>query len=340
MELYRLLIMGEPILLIVIPLAGAAAALAGKLAGLRRVFTVLALSSFAGMAGVLGFQYADGPGGEGAGAALYTLGGFEGEPGIAMVLSGSAWLASVLIVLIGALTAVFSLGRREFDLRYYFFLLMMTAGMETVVLTGDIFTMFVGLEVVALAAYVLIAWERSGEGLLASLKYLFLSSAAILFFLFGVFVVYRDFGSLSFEVIARRVGEWGEIGGGLGERPGLGLGRPGGRGWGKGRGRGGRAGRGGHRGGERGGDWFRGGRPVCGDRGAYRLHSVSHVAAGGSRLGASSHIGSAFGGADQDFVSRDVPYSRCIFGTAYRSDADVARRGYGDCGGGLGAGSE
>lgn len=220
--------MGEPILLIVIPLAGAAAALAGKLTGLRRVFTVLALSSFAGMAGVLGFQYADGPGGEGAGAALYTLGGFEGEPGIAMVLSGSAWLASVLIVLIGALTAVFSLGRREFDLRYYFFLLMMTAGMETVVLTGDIFTMFVGLEVVALAAYVLIAWERSGEGLLASLKYLFLSSAAILFFLFGVFVVYRDFGSLSFEVIARRVGEWGEIGGGWGSGRGWGWGGLGG----------------------------------------------------------------------------------------------------------------
>ena len=243
--------MGEPILLIVIPLAGAGAALAGKLTGLRRVFTVLALSSFAGMAGVLGFQYADGAAGgaggggdhgpsftggrrleegtaggrEGAGGALHTLGGFEGEPGIAMVLSGSAWLASVLIVLIGALTAVFSLGRREFDLRYYFFLLMMTAGMETVVLTGDIFTMFVGLEVVALAAYVLIAWERGGEGLLASLKYLFLSSAAILFFLFGVFVVYRDFGSLSFEVIARRVGElggggqgrgwgWGGLGGG------------------------------------------------------------------------------------------------------------------------------
>ena len=251
--------MGEPILLIVIPLAGAGVALAGKLTGLRRVFTVLALSSFAGMAGVLGFQYADGPagaaggelkrpadccqwpagageggdhgpaltggrrpaeggaaGGEGAGGALHTLGGFEGEPGIAMVLSGSAWLASVLIVLIGALTAVFSLGRREFDLRYYFFLLMMTAGMETVVLTGDIFTMFVGLEVVALAAYVLIAWERSGEGLLASLKYLFLSSAAILFFLFGVFVVYRDFGSLSFEVIARRLGELGGAGGGWG----------------------------------------------------------------------------------------------------------------------------
>ena len=269
--------MGEPILLIVIPLAGAGAALAGKLTGLRWVFTVLALSSFAGMAGVLGFQYADGPaggaggggvaggelkrppdccqwpagagaggdhgdsftggrrpagggaaGGEGAGGALHTLGGFEGEPGIAMVLSGSAWLASVLIVLIGALTAVFSLGRREFDLRYYFFLLMMTAGMETVVLTGDIFTMFVGLEVVALAAYVLIAWERSGEGLLASLKYLFLSSAAILFFLFGVFVVYRDFGSLSFEVIARRVGELGGIGGAAGG-PGWSGGEPGGR---------------------------------------------------------------------------------------------------------------
>ena len=199
-------VMSEPILLIVIPLAGAFAALAGKLTGAVRVFTFMALLSFAGMAVVLGFQYG---GMDAGGAVRYTLGGFEGEPGITMVFSGSAWLASVLIVLIGGLTALFSLGRPQFDLRYHFFLLMMTAGMETVVLTGDIFTMFVGLEVVALAAYVLIAWERSDEGLLASLKYLFLSSAAVLFFLLGVFMVYRDFGSLSLDVIARRVGQAG-----------------------------------------------------------------------------------------------------------------------------------
>ena len=198
--------MSEPILLIVIPLAGALAALAGKLTGAVRMFTFAALLSFAGMAAVLGVQYA---GMDAGGAVRCTLGGFEGEPGITMVFSGSAWLASVLIVLIGGLTALFSLGRPQFDLRYHFFLLMMTAGMETVVLTGDIFTMFVGLEVVALAAYVLIAWERSDEGLLASLKYLFLSSAAVLFFLLGVFMVYRDFGSLSLDVIARRVGEVG-----------------------------------------------------------------------------------------------------------------------------------
>ena len=198
--------MSEPILLIVIPLAGALAALAGKLTGVVRMFTFAALLSFAGMAAVLGVQYA---GMDAGGAVRCTLGGFEGEPGITMVFSGSAWLASVLIVLIGGLTALFSLGRPQFDLRYHFFLLMMTAGMETVVLTGDIFTMFVGLEVVALAAYVLIAWERSDEGLLASLKYLFLSSGAVLFFLLGVFMVYRDFGSLSLDVIARRVGEVG-----------------------------------------------------------------------------------------------------------------------------------
>ncbi len=137
----------------------------------------------------------------------YALGGFVREPGISLILDGPAWLASALIVLISLMVAIYSLDRPEFDLRYFFFLLMLVAGMEAVVLTGDIFTMFVSLEIIAIAAYVLIAWEKSDEGLLASLKYLFLSSVGILFFLLGVFIVYRDLGTLSFAVIAERIAE-------------------------------------------------------------------------------------------------------------------------------------
>ncbi|MCG8480470.1 MAG: hypothetical protein MI724_15360 [Spirochaetales bacterium] len=191
--------MTEPVLLIVLPLVGSLSALAGKLLPARKTFTALALLPLGAMAVVLGRQL---PAIMAGSVLRYALGGYAEGPGITLILDGPAWLASMLIVLISSLVAIFSLEDRQFDLRYFFFLLMLVVGMETVVLTGDIFTMFVGFEVVALSAYVLIAWERSSEGLLASLKYLFLSSVGILFFLLGVFVVYRDMGTLSLAGIA------------------------------------------------------------------------------------------------------------------------------------------
>ncbi len=194
--------MTEPVLLILLPLVGSLAALAGKLLPARRTFTVLALLPLGVMGIVLVRQLPAVTAGE---VLRYALGGYAEGPGITLVLDGPAWLASMLIVIISSLVAIYSLERDEFDLRYLFFLLMLIAGMETVVLTGDIFTMFVGFEVVALSAYVLIAWERSSEGLLASLKYLFLSSVGILFFLLGVFVVYRDMGTLSLAGITEYV---------------------------------------------------------------------------------------------------------------------------------------
>lgn len=194
--------MTEPVLLILLPLVGSLMALVGKLVPARRVFTALALAPLVAMAGVIAAQLPLLLGGR---ELRYALGGYREGPGIALVLDGPAWLASALIVLISTLVALSSLGHAKFNLRYFFFLLVMVAGMEAVVLTGDIFTMFVAFEIVALSAYVLIAWERSDEGLLASLKYLFLSSVGILFFLLGIFIVYRDLGTLSLSGIAENL---------------------------------------------------------------------------------------------------------------------------------------
>ena len=196
--------MTEPVLLILLPLAGSLLALVGKLVPARRLFTALALAPLAAMGVVIAAQLPLLLGGR---TLRYALGGYQEGPGIALVLDGPAWIASALIVLISALVALSSLGHAKFDLRYFFFLLVMVAGMEAVVLTGDIFTMFVAFEIVALSAYVLIAWERSDEGLLASLKYLFLSSVGILFFLLGIFIVYRDLGTLSLSGAAARIAE-------------------------------------------------------------------------------------------------------------------------------------
>jgi multicomponent Na+:H+ antiporter subunit D len=194
--------MNTPIVLILAPMVGSCVALTGKL--IPRESTVSAILKALSIAPLLFAAYllADAYIPLASGTVISdVLGGYRREVAITLVLDGRAWIMSTLIVLMTGIIAIASLARPHADTSYFFFLHMTSAGMQSVVLTGDIFTMFVSFEIVAIGVYVLIAWERTAQGLLASLKYLFLSSVGILFFLLGVFLIYRDLGTLSLAAI-------------------------------------------------------------------------------------------------------------------------------------------
>ncbi len=195
-------------LLLFLPFIGSAVALIGKLVPTRRpfgtVFSVVSMLPLAGMATILFSLVPDVFGGR---EIFHIVGPWPAPVSIVLQLDGMAWLSSALVVVISAAAGIAALSGRTYGPRFYFFLMMLVAGMETVVLTADIFTMFVGFEIIALSAYVLIAYDRTDEGLLASLKYLILSSVGILFFLFGVFLLYRDFGTLSLQRMEGMISE-------------------------------------------------------------------------------------------------------------------------------------
>jgi multicomponent Na+:H+ antiporter subunit D len=191
------------VLLIVFPLAAAGIALIGKAFPAKRGFRESAIVVLGLSAVVLALTV--GSVLQGAEAVPYDLGGFTTEPAIQLRLDGLAWISGSLVVLVGVLVSIASLPHPRFDAAYFFFLMMTIAGMQSVVVTTDLFTMFVSFEIVAIGVYVLIAWERTPQGLLASLKYLFLSTVGILFFLFGIFVLYRDLGSLSMLTLSRLI---------------------------------------------------------------------------------------------------------------------------------------
>ncbi len=181
------------------PLLGAAAALFGSLfRRFERLSCLLATASIIVSGVLLGLLMGPARGG----SLDYSLGGWSQPWGISLVMDGIAWISSSLTTLIGVAVALFALGSRKYGARFFFFLLMMVAGMYGVAFTGDLFTMFVCFEIIAVSVYVLIAWEGTGTGLAASLKYLVLSTTGILFFLFGIFLVYRDLGVLSISGIS------------------------------------------------------------------------------------------------------------------------------------------
>jgi formate hydrogenlyase subunit 3/multisubunit Na+/H+ antiporter MnhD subunit len=198
-------------LLLFLPFSGAAIALVLKLvpaAASSRALRAAPLLPMVGMAAILVLTYpsiAEGP-------VLYrALGGWTMNIAIVLSLDGLGWLLSILVVGITFLAGIAALSFKEYGADFYFFLLMLVAGMETVVLTTDIFTMFVGFEIVAIAAYILIAFDRTDHGLLAAFKYLVLSSVGIIFFLLGVFVVYREFGTLSLIAVHDAITSGSEI---------------------------------------------------------------------------------------------------------------------------------
>jgi len=88
---------------------------------------------------------------------------------------------------------------------YYSLFFLMLAGMNGVVLSGDLFNLYVFLEVAAIASYALVAFGCESEELEASFKYLVLGAVGSTFILFAVGICYNQTGTLNMAQIAEFV---------------------------------------------------------------------------------------------------------------------------------------
>ncbi|MFP4057039.1 MAG: complex I subunit 5 family protein [Candidatus Brocadiia bacterium] len=146
---------------------------------------------------------------------VYWMGGWDrtgGIVGIALVCDGLSRLMLVTINLVAFLAVLFSLDymRRYTSKGFYFCLFfLMVAGMNAVALAGDMFNLYVFIEVAAIASYALVAFGCESEELEASFKYLVLGGLASTFVLFGVALLYNLTGTLNMADIRAQMGELG-----------------------------------------------------------------------------------------------------------------------------------
>jgi NADH-quinone oxidoreductase subunit N len=143
-----------------------------------------------------------------ANAPLAPVDIFQG----AMVVDGLGVFAKALIAFAGA--ATLALGADHFgqtgERRFEFPILIVLAvlGMFVMVSARDLISLYVGVELQSLSAYVLAAWRRddaySSE---AGLKYFVLSAISSGLLLFGSSFVYGFTGSIRFDAIAAAIGE-------------------------------------------------------------------------------------------------------------------------------------
>ena len=143
---------------------------------------------------------------------IYHLGGWPAPVGIDMRLDDLSTLLLLVVNIVGLAVGLYSVDyMRRFTARSHFYglFLLMVTGMNGVILAGDLFNLYVFLEVAAIASYSLVAFGCAHEELEASFKYIVLGSLSSALILTGVALVYGITGTLNLAHIASRIAQTG-----------------------------------------------------------------------------------------------------------------------------------
>jgi len=151
-------------------------------------------------------------------SAVYQVGKWPIPLGINLVLDGLSSLVLLAISVVSAAAMLFSTRYMEqytAKSKYLSLFMLMVTGMNGLVLSGDIFNLFVFLEIASLASYALVGFGCGHEELEASFKYMVLGSIASICILFGIALVYGNTGSLNMAYISAAVRSRGGLNTGL-----------------------------------------------------------------------------------------------------------------------------
>jgi multicomponent Na+:H+ antiporter subunit D len=145
------------------------------------------------------------PGGE----LRYHLGGWIPPVGIEYALDVLSAFMATVVTFVGTLALLYS--RRsilqEVPERFvpmYALAMLLLAGLAGIIVTADLFNLFVFLEIASISAYALMA-VGDERGCVASFRYLILGSIAGSFYVLGVGFLYFSTGSLNMADVAQRL---------------------------------------------------------------------------------------------------------------------------------------
>jgi multicomponent Na+:H+ antiporter subunit D len=133
----------------------------------------------------------------------YELGGWAPPWGIEYRVDALNALVALIIAGIGALTLPFArrsiareIPHRQSSLCYATFLLCMD-GLLGISQTGDVFNLFVFLEISSLSSYALISLGQRRQALTAAYQYLIMGTIGATFLLIGIGLIYAETGTLN-----------------------------------------------------------------------------------------------------------------------------------------------
>lgn len=138
---------------------------------------------------------------------IVRLGGFPVPFAINLTVDSLALFFAALIALVGLLISIYATRyiKEGATQQYHMLYLLLLVGSTGIVLTGDIFNLFVFFEILCIASYALVAYNRDKSGIEASVKYLIQGTIGSGLILIGIALLYGQFGTLNMALIAQHI---------------------------------------------------------------------------------------------------------------------------------------
>lgn len=129
--------------------------------------------------------------------------------GIAFVLDNFSLVFLLLFTFLGFIVSLylpwyFSVNDSKNESRFYIFFNMLIAGTLGLILSCDIFNVYIFFEIVGICSYVLTAYKKDKLALEGGIKYLIVGSIASLLIVFAIMIIYLQIGTVNLGLIAQR----------------------------------------------------------------------------------------------------------------------------------------
>ena len=200
-----------PVLQVVVPLMSAPLIVLVRRHGAAwAIATVVSWAAFAIAVGIAIEVAQSGP-------LSYAIGSWPPPWGIEYRADALTAFVLVLVSFIGAVAMPYAkvsiaaeLPEEQEYLFYAMYCLCLT-GLLGITITGDVFNLFVFMEISSLSSYVLIALGRRRRALQAAYQYLIMGTIGATFYVIGVGLLYLMTGTLNMADMAVRLGEVAEV---------------------------------------------------------------------------------------------------------------------------------
>ena len=144
-----------------------------------------------------------------SGHVIYEFGGWPRPLGIEYAVDLTNAFVLVIVSMIAAVILPIGPGHSQVpegrEYLFYAAFLLCLSGLLGVAITGDVFNIFVFLEITSLATYILIALGRDRRALMAAYTYLIVGTIGATFLLIGIGLLYQMTGTLNIADLALRL---------------------------------------------------------------------------------------------------------------------------------------
>jgi multicomponent Na+:H+ antiporter subunit D len=134
-----------------------------------------------------------------SGTQNIIIGGWSKIVGISLYLDLVNAILLLVTSVLWLITITYSLIRWKKDFKFYFFLYFLRGTFYGLILSNDLFNMFIFVEIISLISAILIIYKKDGYSLRAGIYYLLFNSIGMIFYLLGIVIIYTNTGTMNIE---------------------------------------------------------------------------------------------------------------------------------------------